>query len=110
MKPQKTLLAIMVGVYLLGFGMLVGTVLDRMRFDVQRTAVLTRYEQALSEWKTYRMTLEKDAASSYTSQPPSTVTDCPVMFDDSSDARNSAALAMSRDTVTRRSAISSTYS
>jgi hypothetical protein len=62
-KPQKTLLAIMVGVYLLGFGMLVGTVLDRMRFDVQRTAVLTRYEQALSEWQTYRMAFEKDAAS-----------------------------------------------
>jgi hypothetical protein len=42
--------------------MLVGTVLDRMRFDVQRTAVLTRYEQALREWKTYRMAFEKDAA------------------------------------------------
>ena len=47
MKPQKTLLAIMVGVYLLGFGMLASLVLDRMRFDGQRTAVLTRYEQAL---------------------------------------------------------------
>ena len=42
--------------------MLVGTELDRMRFDVQRTAVLTRYEQALREWKTYRMAFEKDAA------------------------------------------------
>ena len=34
-----------------------------MRFDVQRTAVLTRYEQALREWKTDRMAFEKDAAS-----------------------------------------------
>jgi hypothetical protein len=62
-KPHKTLLAIIVGVYLLGFGILVGVVLDRMRFDVQRTAVLTRYEQALREWKTDRMAFEKDAAS-----------------------------------------------
>jgi hypothetical protein len=43
--------------------MLVGTVLDRMPFDVQRTAVLTRYEQALREWKTDRMVFEKDGAS-----------------------------------------------
>ena len=34
-----------------------------MRFDGQRRAVLTRYEQAFSEWKTYRMAFEKDAAS-----------------------------------------------
>src|SRR5262245_20329387 len=46
----------------------------------------------------------------HTSQPPSTVTDCPVMFDESSDTRNSTALAMSCATVTRLSAISSTYS
>jgi hypothetical protein len=30
------------------------------------------------------------SAAHYTSQPPSTVIDCPVMFDDSSEARNSA--------------------
>ena len=46
MKRPKTLVAIAVGAYLLGFGMLAGMALDRMRFDVQRTAVLTRYEQA----------------------------------------------------------------
>ena len=63
MKPQKTLLAIMVGVYLLGFGMLAGVVLDRMRFDGQRTAVLTRYEQALRRMEDVPMALEKDAAS-----------------------------------------------
>ena len=62
MKPQKTLVAVAVGVHLLGFGMLVGMALDRMRFDVQRTAVLTRYEQALREWKAHRMAFEKDAA------------------------------------------------
>ena len=63
MKRPKALVAIAVGAYLLGFGMLAGMALDRMRFGVQRTAVLTRYEQALREWKTYRMALEKDAAS-----------------------------------------------
>ena len=63
MKPQKPLVAIAVSVYLLGFGMLVGMALDRMRFDGQRTAVLSRYEQTLREWKTYRMAFEKDTAS-----------------------------------------------
>ena len=52
MKPQKTLVAIAVGM-----------ALDRMRFDGQRTAVLTRYELALREWKTYQMASEKEAAS-----------------------------------------------
>jgi hypothetical protein len=51
-----------VGVYLLGFGMLVSTALDRMRFGGERTAVVTRYEQALRDWKRYRMAFEKDAA------------------------------------------------
>jgi hypothetical protein len=62
-KATRTLVASAVGVYLLGFGMLVGMALDRMRFDGQRTAVLTRPEQALREWKTSRMAFEKDAAS-----------------------------------------------
>ncbi len=46
----------------------------------------------------------------FTDMPPSTGSAAPVMKFASSEARNSAALAMSRDTVTRRSAISSTYS
>ena len=53
MKPRKTLLAILVGV-----------VIDRMRFDGQRPAVLTRYEQAVRELKSYRMAFEKDVAAS----------------------------------------------
>jgi hypothetical protein len=60
-KPQRTLGGIAFGVYLLGLGMLAGAALDRMRFDVQRTSVLARYEQALRDWKTYRMAFEKDA-------------------------------------------------
>src|SRR5262249_51376012 len=45
-----------------------------------------------------------------TSQPPSTVIDWPVMFFESSEARKQTALAMSAAVVTRRSAISLTYS
>src|SRR5207247_5360499 len=41
-----------------------------------------------------------------TSQPPSTVTDWPVMLAESSETRNRTALAMSWAAVTRRSAIS----
>jgi DNA-binding NarL/FixJ family response regulator len=46
----------------------------------------------------------------HTSQPPSTVIDWPVMFFESSEARKHTALAMSCAVVTRRSAISFTYS
>ena len=46
----------------------------------------------------------------YTSQPPSTVRHCPVMLRDSSLQRNSTAFATSSAVVTRRSAISCTYS
>ena len=46
----------------------------------------------------------------YTSQPPSTVRHCPVMLRDSSVQRNSTAFATSSAVVTRRRAISCTYS
>jgi hypothetical protein len=53
------LIGVGLGVYLVVIGMLVGMVIDRMRFDGQRSAVLGRYEQALQEWQTYRIALEK---------------------------------------------------
>jgi hypothetical protein len=52
-----------VGVYLVVFGMLVGVAIERIRYDVQRSEVLGRYEQALHEWQAYRMALEKDEAA-----------------------------------------------
>ena len=62
-RPAPTLMPPwVVGVYLLGFGMLVSTRLDRMRCEAERTAVVTRYAQALRDRKRYRMALEKDAA------------------------------------------------
>ena len=63
MKTGRTVIAVGLGIYLLGFGILVGSALERFRFDRQRTAVLTRYEQALSKRHEYQMALEKDATS-----------------------------------------------
>jgi hypothetical protein len=54
-KTRSTLIVVAVGLYLLGFGMLMGVVIDRMRFDRQRADVLSRYEDTLR----HRMTLEK---------------------------------------------------
>src|SRR5262249_40214490 len=53
---------------------------------------------------------DRAGAFRYTSQPPSIVRHCPVMLRDSSLQRNSTALATSSAVVTRRSAISCTYS
>jgi hypothetical protein len=47
--------------YLTALGFLTGMVVERMRFDRQRSEVLSHYEQALREWQTYRMALEKHA-------------------------------------------------
>ena len=60
MKARITLLSVMIGAYLVGFGMLAGVV-DRMLFDRQRSAVLRRYEHALREWHSNQMAIEKAA-------------------------------------------------
>jgi hypothetical protein len=49
------------GVYLVSLGMLVGVMLDRMRFDHQRSEVLARYDQAVRDWQGFRIALEKKA-------------------------------------------------
>jgi len=56
---QKPLIGILLGVYLVVVGMLIGVAVDRMRYDRQRSEVLGRYEGALREWHTYRIALEK---------------------------------------------------
>ncbi len=60
---MTTSIRLAIGVYLLLVGMLVGMTIERMRYDVQRSEVLVRYEQALHEWQAYRMALEKDEAA-----------------------------------------------
>jgi hypothetical protein len=59
--PRRVLIAVGLGAYLIGLGSLVGVAIDRMRFDQRRSEVLGRYDQALREWQSYRMGLEKHA-------------------------------------------------
>ena len=61
MKPQKTLVAIAFGVYLLGLGFLGGMAAERIRFDQRRTAVLDRYNDTIREWHEFRMLTERQA-------------------------------------------------
>ena len=61
MRLRITVMGVVVGSYLLGVGVLAGVVVDRMLFDRQRAEVLGRYEQALRQWHSFQMTLEKQA-------------------------------------------------
>lgn len=55
----KTVVGMLVGAYLLVLGMLAGVAVERIRFDRQRSEVVGRYEQALRDWQSYRIALEK---------------------------------------------------
>lgn len=57
----RTVVGMLVGAYLFVVGMLAGVVVDRIRFDGQRSEVLGRYEQALRDWQADRIALEKSA-------------------------------------------------
>jgi hypothetical protein len=59
---RMTLIGIGLGLYLLGFGMLAGATVERMRFDHKRAQILARYDQALREWHAFRIELEKAVA------------------------------------------------
>jgi len=50
------------GLYLLGFGMLAGATVERMRFDHKRSQMLARYERAIRQWHAFRIELEKPVA------------------------------------------------
>jgi len=58
-RARRAVLRIAIALYLVGLGMCTGVVLDRIRFDRQRSEVIGRYEQALREWHTIQMSLEK---------------------------------------------------
>lgn len=66
---MTTPIRLAIGVYLVVVGMLVGVAIERMHYDGQRSEVLGRYEQALHEWQTYRMALEKDGAAPRAASP-----------------------------------------
>ena len=58
MKIRKAVMGIALGAYLVGMGVLVGTMLEWMRFDRQRIEVLRRHEAVIREQHMLRMTLE----------------------------------------------------
>jgi len=58
---RKTLCAIGLGLYLVGFGMLAGVAIERMRWDHERAEALARYDEALREWHAFRIALERGA-------------------------------------------------
>jgi hypothetical protein len=56
---RKMLIGVGIGLYLVGFGMLAGAAIERMRFDHKREAVLARYDEAVREWHAFRRELER---------------------------------------------------
>jgi hypothetical protein len=59
MEFRITLMSVLVGAYLVCFGLLTGVVVDRMLFDKHRSQVLDANERALRDWHSYQMMLEK---------------------------------------------------
>jgi hypothetical protein len=59
MTSRMRLMGIGLGVYLLGFGMLAGVMVDRLWYDHRRSEVLERYEQAVRQWRAQLMALER---------------------------------------------------
>ncbi len=59
---RMTLIGIGLALYLLGFGMLAGATVERMRFDHKRSQILARYDEALREWHAFRIELERPVA------------------------------------------------
>jgi hypothetical protein len=59
---RRAILGIVIGLYLLSLGGLVGTVIERMRFDYRRAPVLARYEALLRARNATLMTIERDVA------------------------------------------------
>ena len=59
---RAKVIAIGLGLYLLGFGMLAGATVERMRFDHERSRMLARYERAIRQWHAFRIELEKPVA------------------------------------------------
>ncbi len=58
----RVVLGIGIGLYLLVLGGLGGTVVERMRFDYRRDAVVARYDSLLRERNAGLMAIERDVA------------------------------------------------
>jgi hypothetical protein len=62
---RAKVIGIGLGLYLLGFGMLAGATVERMRFDHRRSQMLARYDRAIREWHAFRIELEKAVARTH---------------------------------------------
>src|SRR5262249_21306720 len=58
-RMRRIVLGVIVGLYLLGLGGLVGTLIERIRFDYRRDAVVARYDDLLRARNATLMTLER---------------------------------------------------
>jgi hypothetical protein len=56
---RRALIGMGIGLYLIGFGMLAGVAVERMRFDHKRADALARYDEAVREWHAFRIELER---------------------------------------------------
>lgn len=50
------------GIYILGLGFLGGILAERVRFDGQRTAVLSRYDELVQTWRAYLIRRDQTSA------------------------------------------------
>jgi hypothetical protein len=55
---RRRLLTLAVGIYLVAMGFVLGTVVERWRFDEARQAVLDRYNQAVRQLRGHQMKIE----------------------------------------------------
>lgn len=60
-NPRRVLLACLVADYCFVMGATVGTLVERIRFDPQRTAVLARYDSLSTRMHDRLMAIEKSA-------------------------------------------------
>ena len=56
--PVRSMAGVALAVYLLTLGVLGGILVERVRFDRARAAVLERYDGAVRDWKAERMAIE----------------------------------------------------
>jgi len=70
---RRMVLGVIVGMYRLGLGGLVGTLIERIRFDHRRDAVVARYDGVLRARNATLMSIERQIA--HGSRPTSPNTD-----------------------------------
>ena len=61
-RGRRIVLGVVVGMYLLGLGGLVGTLIERIRFDFRRDHVFARYDGLLRARNETLMTIERQIA------------------------------------------------